>query len=754
METAGRCRRFGKRIAVLVICGWLFGPAGGASAQDATHSGKRPVAVADIVGMMRVGEPLQVGYPGIGPKTGFASFSPDGKRFAVVVAKGNLKKNTNDYSLLLFGTGDVFRNAASRRLITFSSSSNEQGISNLSWLQDNETILFLGARGTQPAQLYSIRCDSGEVKRLTHHKTALQSFAESSAGRTIAYLASGAGQEINNAAVRRYGYNVSTDDLTDLIRGRTSAYETELYVKRSGVASPQRLRTLGALDTGINDLYLSPDGRHLVLKTDVREPEDSWRQYDDETIRSAFRRQVPKGSASGILRYELIDTRTGQDEVLLDSPAPFYSGDVLWAPDSKSILLCGVYLPLGREESLEREQRRSTKYTVEITLAGRRIAEISKRDLRPVRWDPETNIVQFHPRPAREQAAAAEDVYFRKRQGKWEQLSGGTATPERPLPDVRVEEDPNTSPTIVAIDVDTKRKATLVDLNPQFSTLLFARVETVRWPGPDGRLVSGGLYLPPGFAPGRRYPLVIQTHGFDPEAFWIDGPWSTAFAAQPLAGRGIAVLQVDDSFGDSINTPQEVKRAMGAYESAIEFLDEKGIVDRDRVGLMGFSRTCLHVKYALTHSSQRFAAALASDGFDGGYLEYLVAFPLAESEMESVAGAAPFGTGLRTWLENSPGFGLDRVRTPIQLQANAPQSLFEQWEWFAGLRRLNKPVDLVYLPAGVHILVRPWDRMVSEEKSVDWFCFWLKGEEDPNPAKAQQYAGWRELRRLQAEGER
>jgi hypothetical protein len=36
---------------------------------------------------------------------------------------------------------------------------------------------------------------------------------------------------------------------------------------------------------------------------------------------------------------------------------------------------------------------------------------------------------------------------------------------------------------------------------------------------------------------------------------------------------------------------------------------------------------------------------------------------------------------------------------------------------------------------------------------VDWFCFWLKGEEDPGPAKAEQYARWRELRKLQLASE-
>jgi hypothetical protein len=42
--------------------------------------------------------------------------------------------------------------------------------------------------------------------------------------------------------------------------------------------------------------------------------------------------------------------------------------------------------------------------------------------------------------------------------------------------------------------------------------------------------------------------------------------------------------------------------------------------------------------------------------------------------------------------------------------------------------------------------------MISQQGNVDWFCFWIKGEEDPDPAKAEQYARWRELRKLQQTG--
>jgi hypothetical protein len=44
--------------------------------------------------------------------------------------------------------------------------------------------------------------------------------------------------------------------------------------------------------------------------------------------------------------------------------------------------------------------------------------------------------------------------------------------------------------------------------------------------------------------------------------------------------------------------------------------------------------------------------------------------------------------------------------------------------------------------------------MTSQEGKVDWFCFWLKGEEDPDPEKAEQYKRWRELRKLQEENDK
>jgi len=53
-----------------------------------------------------------------------------------------------------------------------------------------------------------------------------------------------------------------------------------------------------------------------------------------------------------------------------------------------------------------------------------------------------------------------------------------------------------------------------------------------------------------------------------------------------------------------------------------------------------------------------------------------------------------------------------------------------------------------------HVLTNPAVRMASQGGSVDWFRFWLQDYEDPDPTKTEQYARWRELRKLQEESEK
>jgi hypothetical protein len=252
--------------------------------------------------------------------------------------------------------------------------------------------------------------------------------------------------------------------------------------------------------------------------------------------------------------------------------------------------------------------------------------------------------------------------------------------------------------------------------------------------------------------------MVIQTHGFHSTAFVPEGASASGYAAQPLAARGRLVLQMDyvAMRGDA-GGQREGPSAMRSFEAAVDYLDSLGLIDRTKVGLIGWSATYYHVQYARTHSQHKFVAAMITDGIDMSYLQYLIFQPTrplmaakaTTSHEALVNGDPPLGRALQTWLERAPDFNLDRLRTPLRITALQPPALLEEWEVYAGLLLQHKPVEMLYLPDGAHGLVKPQERLTSQQGTVDWFGFWLLGEESADPAKGDEYARWRDLRELQ-----
>jgi dipeptidyl aminopeptidase/acylaminoacyl peptidase len=243
---------------------------------------------------------------------------------------------------------------------------------------------------------------------------------------------------------------------------------------------------------------------------------------------------------------------------------------------------------------------------------------------------------------------------------------------------------------------------------------------------------------------GTRYPLVLQTHGFEADKFALTGI-ARNFAAQPLAAHGIFVLQIAENNENGHWPTGEWPTVQAAYEAAIDHLAGLGLIDRTKVGIQGWSWTGVTVGYTLTHSSYPFAAGALTSSADFGWWWYLMAGAPRAVEDESY-GVAPFGEGLETWRKMSATFNLDRVGAPMFMWEEGIEGL---WDWYTGLRRLGKPVEYWLLPDGVHDVFKVGGRMLTNQLLVDWFCFWLKGEEDPDPAKAEQYARWRELRKVQ-----
>src|SRR6266446_428574 len=714
---------------------------------------RRSVTVADTIRMTQFGDEGYIN--GLSAKYEVAQFSPDGKRFAVILKNGNLENNTTDYSLVLFPTEKALQSPDPQSLVRLSSSSNRPAIRDLTWV-DNHTVAFLGENLGEQQQLYTVDCDTKHLRKLTNHSSSLVSYAMTDGGDRIFFTAQRAPEGLFTERNRREGFVVQGQVLSDLIAG-----ENRLPLQRSPQLFLLQKKAHHAIPVKTGDivsprLWLAPDGQHVIVKVFASDIPESWNRYEDELLLQQIRAKGTKDVSRRVYQYQLIDTRSLQSQVLLNAPIGYFHSEVPWSPDSRSVVLSRPYLPLDVHDPAERKARESTRFVAEVTIPNREIAPITDEDLKLRKWDPRTNRLLFQTTTYSTIDLEGKVVAYKKTEKGWKrieaspsELSGNNQI------QVTLEEDMNTPPRILAKNLKTGQKSLLMDLNPQFEQLHFGRVEEVTFKATDGHAVRAGLYRPPDYVPGSRYPLVIQTHAWNPERFWIDGPYSTAFAAQPLAGRGFMVIQLEEDL-TSISTPKEAPEETAAYQGAIDYLSGLGLIDSNRVGVIGFSRTCLSVKYALTHYKYPLAAAVVADGVDGGYFQYLAfsnANPSLASEFERINGGLPFGKGLDSWVKLSPSFSLEGVRSPLRVEAHGPLSLLQEWEWFAGLLRLGKPIELIYLPYADHVLVNPWERMTSQQGSVDWFCFWLKGEEDPDPAKADQYTRWRELRKLQEKNE-
>jgi hypothetical protein len=724
-------------------------------------------------------------YAGASSRGRVGSVSPDGKRFVVVLRKGELASNTNRYMMLLWEVDEVVPNEKPpRTILQMRSSSNRDAIdaSSIRWLEDNETIVFQGEDQNEEQQVFALSTRTRALRRLTHSKTSVRAFSLRSSTFGLAYLAEHASESMWDPDARAGGLLATDQFLPDLMTGRKGYRfrgrhdEMELFMQDSDGAHAMHLLGKPAPESS---LALSPNGRYIVTATyiPVQDIRDEWAHYHDELLHVmlAFQRAGGHGHSaeSVIQRYELVDTKSGGSRVLLDTPNPM-SKPVIWAPDSLSVVVSDTFLPVKDTGSRESAQSGEGPEAVEVDITSGRVVRIGKRCHQAVRWPQSTDVLtctarlavvndpglggepssggQESTRSSAKPGLAGEDqtlVHYVKSNGTWHELN---AYPDgQPRLNVILKEDMNTPPKIYVTRDGGREEVMIWDLNPQFSEMQFGRVEEITWESSKGQHDSAGLYYPPNYRPGRRYPLVIQTHQWNPNRFAIDGPWSTAYAAQPLAALGIFVLQVADEYIPKdfgvCGQLDEVNTAISIYRSAISLLQERGLIDAHRVGVVGFSHTSFYVKYALAHEPSMFAAASVAEGEDGGYLQYMAGLN-SYVDANSLYGGPPFGRSFAEWERRAPSFNLNQVTTPLWINTLNPRFLLLDWEWFEGLRLLSKPVELVILQDGDHLLQKPLERQVSLQGNVDWFDFWLNRHEDPSVGKAAKYARWRTLREM------
>lgn len=690
--------------------------------------------------------------------------SPDGSRFFFVTFHGDLACDCNVYELTVFDTKDVHRALTRggspgsevpqplRTLTRRSANHHGSGIRNPRWESDGESITFDGPNEQGVRQLYMFNVGSGALTAMTNWLYGVG--YPTRAGETI----------ISDVALPVETFRPTYPVYAVTRAGAQAALYPQgrrvTFVSYRG-GSPW---SLNASDPDQVNPSFSPDSRRAVLVRDPKDVPPGWTGYDGLSPTS----DTGRVSGADARRFVLIDAEHGSERPVFDAPAGTATRlglasmmsafpEALWARDNRHVILVNTALPLTPGSNPE---RRGMAYVVgydadrgqwsaieplEEPTAQRRIAQVG--------WlMGGTELLIRHEVAGK----PAPGTVYALHGDRWVGRSvDSTVTVPMPVPSkppslkyglkVTLRQSANDPPAVVASD--GRREIVLTTPDPALSGVWRARQEPFQWHGPAGQLMTGGLLLPRKVGE-HPAPLVIQAYSYDPDQFHPDGPETNAYGAQSLVARGVAVLNVPIPGLDwtKLGTLRELTEYVAEVDSAADALAERGLIDRAHVGEIGFSHAGTNVYYAITHPTKvPPVAAVLDDSFPGTFSYLLDAQALIGNDYGGQYGGS-FWAHKGGWLENEPSFNVDRVETAALFAIHDQQGLPIALETIGAFGLNHRPLEYLIFPQGSHELEMPRERLASQEASVDWMSFWLQGYEDPNPAKAQQYARWRVMR--------
>nr|WP_254447787.1 Atxe2 family lasso peptide isopeptidase [Sphingomonas sp. ID1715] len=648
---------------------------------------QRLISSADLVRVRETG--WGDGDPGAPPPM---SVSPDGKRFAVVLRRGDPETNVTCVGLA------VIELASGRaRLLDVSQTmlrdrapwngllgmpSGRPLFNQPHWSPDGGSVFYLRSTKDQP-QVWRVDLAGSPTVKITHAVDGVIHFGLSSDGQRIIYSSraglAAAREKLIAEGRRGWVY----DNRFAPIYGR------EPYV--SGVPA-------SAFSIGIGATGERPATAEEINESGVR-----------------------LGEVSDALELQPPDRDWRVSPVLVRSDRPFgpsrlsvsYQGHPLKCPDRVCAGKVYAAIPVGPMLAVLRE------------------ADRHPGDL---------NLIVWRPGHVARVLRSGSDV-----------LSGCVAGADALI---CLEEGATRPPRIVRVALSGRgagQLQLLLDLNPEFDHLILGRVRRLYWTDANGIAAYGDLTLPPDHHPGDRHPLIIvqyQSCGF------LRGGSGNEYPIHPLAARGYAVLSINqprhaiakkgadavdmNAFQAKMYENLWQRRALlAALDAGIDAALASATVDPDHIGLTGMSDGVMTAAFALIQHPRYRAAAMGAGWLDP--VSYTSVVGPLFSDMVASWGLPAAEADPKLWRQVSLARNADRVKIPILVQTGDAE-LRVGLEGYEALRRAKRPIELIVYPDEYHNKWQPAHLLAMYESCIEWFDFWLKGVPPSDPERAKRWA--------------
>jgi dienelactone hydrolase len=295
----------------------------------------------------------------------------------------------------------------------------------------------------------------------------------------------------------------------------------------------------------------------------------------------------------------------------------------------------------------------------------------------------------------------------------------------------------NEFPDLYVTPSPFKFLARVSNANPQKEKLLWGTSELIHYTNTDGVALSGVLIKPDNFDPKKKYPMIVYIYERLSQNLhhFVNPAPGTSINPSYYASNGYLVLMPDIAY--TVGYPGQ--SAMKCVLPAIQKVADMGCLDEDAIGIQGHSWGGYQIAYMVTQT-KRFKAAAAGAPVSNmtsayGGIRWGSGLPrqFQYEKTQSRIGGSLWEQPLR-FIENSPVFMADRVKTPLLMLHNDQDNAvpwYQGIEFYLALRRLGKEVYLFNYPGELHGLAKRPNQKDFTMRMQEFFDHHLKGAPMP-----------------------
>lgn len=638
--------------------------------------------------------------------------SPNGKHVVFSKQTVDWKENRYDRELWISKDGES----------PFQITNNLKNSSrNPKWSPDGKWIAFLSNRGGK-TQIHAIRAAGGESFQVTKTKNNIFHFEWSPDGQKISFLQSEDKSKEAKKRNEKYGGFAVEDAEFSLNQLWVTGFSPKrlnqmpLPNQMSDSTYTEKLKSILLIDSvafSINNFKWSPNGKKIAF------------EHQPDPLRNTFFKAD----------ISIYDIKSRTHKLLVNNLS--YDGLIDWSPDGKSILY-----QTSLNDSTSNYYLNSKLFRINIDGSDKRqLAKDFDESLSRVAWNKkgifaiawqktDRPMIKIDPKNGSHTILVTDS----KRIWSYSFSKNSDQLSYTGVNDTNLTE-------VYHSDYPVNKTKQLTETSKQIKQWSVAQSEVISWTSKDGQIIEGVLHKPMDYDPNKKYPLLVVIHG-GPTGISLPSPTpSYVYPMIQWLNKGALILRPNyrgsAGYGEKFRSLNVKNLGVGdSWDvlSGVKYLENKGIIDGDRVGSMGWSQGG-YISAFLTTNTNRFKAISVGAGISN-WMTYYVntdVHPFTRQYLK----ATPW-SDKEIYEKTSPMTNINKASTPTLIQHGEFDKrvpIANAYELFQGLQDNGVATKLIVYKKFGHGINKPKERLAATWHNWQWFAKYIWEEELDLPQK-------------------